>query len=279
MMFRRLRAWGTRVVYTVHEPPSWEAGFWRSGIHSALVHSADRIIVPSQWGKQVLTDRSGLDPARVHVIPLGNLDDFRGQTIGQEQAREALGVRPAERTVLFFGRLMPDKGLDVLIRAFSRVKARIPEARLLIAANPLESFSRYEQLIARLGLASSTTVRLGFIPQRELATWFCAADVVALPYLRAYHSANLLTAYTFGRPVVATAVGGLPEDMAEGRSGHVVPPGNEETLAQAICAILSDDEKLEQMGRYARHLAETKHAWPRITQATLEAYKGSEEPK
>ncbi len=276
VMFQCLKTWGARVVYTVHEPPSHGAGPWRQKVYNALYRSADQLIVPSHWGKRVLTEGPGLDPAKVHVIPLGNLEDFRGPAVNRGKAREALGIRPRERTALFFGRLTPDKGLDVLIRAFSQVKARLPEARLLIAANPLESFSQYERLIAHLGLTSDITVRLGFIPQGELAIYFGAADVVILPYLRAYHSANLLTAYTFGRPVVTTAVGGLPEDIVEGQSGHVVPPGDEEALAQAICTLLADDEKLGQMGRYARHLAETRYAWPRIAQATLAVYMGGE---
>jgi len=263
LLFRQVKAWGIRLVYTVHEPTLGDA---------ALCQMADQLIVPSEWGKLQLVKGFTIDPTKVHVIPLGNLDDFRGPTLKREQAKEALGIRPDESAVLFFGRLMPHKGLNVLIRAFPKVKERIPGAKLLIAVNPVESFSRYERLIVHLGLVRDTIIHLGFVPQMELAIYLCAADLVALPYLRADHSAALHTAYTFGRPVVTTATGGLPEDVEEGKSGLVVRPQDEEALAEAICAILADGGKRDEMGRYARHLAETRYAWPHIARATLEVY-------
>jgi len=273
LLFRQVKAWGIKLVYTVHEPPPADAARRRRRAYATLCQAADQIIVPSEWGKLQLVKGLALDPARVHVIPLGNLDDFRGHVVEREQAKEALGIHPAESAVLFFGRLMPHKGLDVLIRAFPMVKDRIPGAKLLIAANPVESFSRYERLIAQLGPVKDIIVHLGFVPQEDLGTYFCAADVVALPYIQAYHSAVLHTAYTFGRPVVTTATGGLPGDVEEGKSGFVVPPRNEEALAEAIGTLLADVEKRNEMGQYACHLAETKYAWPRIAKATLDVYR------
>jgi len=273
LLFRQVKAWGIKLVYTVHEPPPADAARRRRRAYAALCQAADQIIVPSEWGKLQLVKGLALDPARVHVIPLGNLDDFRGQVLRPEQAKKTMGIDPSESTVLFFGRIMPRKGLEVIIRAFPMVKEMIPEAKLLIAGHPVESFSRYERLIVQVGAARDIIVHLGFVPQKDLTTYFCAADVVALPYIQAYHSALLHTAYTYGRPVVTTATGGLPEDVEEGRSGFVVPPRNEKALAEAIATLLADVQKRKEMGRYARHLAETRHAWPRIAKATLEVYR------
>jgi glycosyltransferase involved in cell wall biosynthesis len=65
----------------------------------------------------------------------------------------------------------------------------------------------------------------------------------------------------------------LPEAIEEGKSGYVVPSADEQRLAEAICAILSDETRMRQMGDYARHLAETRYSWPDIARATLEVYR------
>jgi len=275
LLFRRLKKLGSKLVYTVHELLPYKAKPWHYSQYAALYATADQIIVPSHSGKAELLQCFALDPAKVHVIPLGNLDDFGGQAIDKEKAKASLGIAPEQCTVLFFGRLRPTKGVEYLLRAFPLVKARIPEAKLLIAGNPGEGLSAFQRLVADSGSGADVFLRLGFVPQDEVATLFSAADVVVLPYTWAYHSALLVTAYTFGRPVVTTAVGGLPEDVDEGRSGYVVPPKDAEKLAAAICAVLADEGRRSEMGQWARHLAETKHAWPNIARATLEVYRAA----
>jgi glycosyltransferase involved in cell wall biosynthesis len=103
--------------------------------------------------------------------------------------------------------------------------------------------------------------------------YFAAADVVALPYVRIYQSGVLHLAYTFGRPVVATRVGGLTEDIKDGKSGVLVPPGDENALATALEEMLADPERLAAMGEHARMLAETVYSWDAIARRTLDFYE------
>jgi D-inositol-3-phosphate glycosyltransferase len=96
---------------------------------------------------------------------------------------------------------------------------------------------------------------------------------VALPYVRIYQSGVLHLAYTFGRPVVATRVGGLTEDIKDGKSGVLVPPGDENALATALEEMLADPERLAAMSEHARMLAETVYSWDAIARRTLDFYE------
>jgi glycosyltransferase involved in cell wall biosynthesis len=79
-------------------------------------------------------------------------------------------------------------------------------------------------------------------------------------------------AYSFGRPVVATNVGAFPEVIDDGLSGFLVPPGSPRELGKAITTIINDKERAAEMGRYAKHLSETRFAWPPIARNILEVY-------
>ena len=79
-------------------------------------------------------------------------------------------------------------------------------------------------------------------------------------------------ACSYGRPVVATAVGGMKEVIQDGVSGYLVPPGDEERLAEAISRLLSDKEKAEEMGRRASQMMQELYSWESAAQGTKQTY-------
>ncbi|MFQ5813181.1 MAG: glycosyltransferase family 4 protein [Anaerolineae bacterium] len=273
LMFKRFKAMGIQLVYTAHNLLPHEERRWHRKQYASLYKTVNQIIVHSENNRRELVETFMLEATKVHVIPQGNFSDFSGEALTRKKAKEMLGIDPKQRVILFFGLIKRYKGVECLIKAFPTVKKRLPEAKLLIAGKPNEDFSPYENLIADLGIVADVITHPRFIPYREVVAYFCAADVVVLPYVKTYQSAVVFTAYTFGRPVIATATGGLPEVIEQGKSGYVVPPADEQMLAEAICEILLDEKKTTQMGDYARHLAETKYSWPDIARATLGVYR------
>ncbi|RPI48613.1 MAG: glycosyltransferase, partial [Chloroflexi bacterium] len=104
-------------------------------------------------------------------------------------------------------------------------------------------------------------VHRGFVPGDQMPTFYQRASVVALPYISAGPSGVLLDAYGFGKPVVASEVGGLPEYVQDGTTGILVPPADERELAAGIIHLLSDDELRHRMGDNAkRWIAELKQS-------------------
>jgi glycosyltransferase involved in cell wall biosynthesis len=137
----------------------------------------------------------------------------------------------------------------------------------------MQRLARARALIRRLGIRDAVRLRLGYVPMREVGTYFCAADLVLLPHVRGSVSGVLLAAYGYGRPVVATAVGGMPELVEEGRTGALVPPGSAEALADAITRSLECPERLAEMGALARERARRLHAWPDVARRTAAVYE------
>jgi glycosyltransferase involved in cell wall biosynthesis len=128
----------------------------------------------------------------------------------------------------------------------------------------MQQWSQYERQIARLDLADGVDLHLHIIPSELLPVYFSAADLVALPYRRTFQSGVALAAYAYDRPVLATAVGGLPELIAEGLTGFLVPPDDPDALAVALTAAAADPVRLRTMGTAAGKHGREDHGWERI---------------
>ena len=127
---------------------------------------------------------------------------------------------PSGRTILFFGLIREYKGLDVLLRAL----ADVPDARLVVAGDPLDPVEPLQRLAAGLGVADRVEWRLGFLPDEQIPQLMAEATLVALPYRKIDSSGVLATALGHGRPAVVTDVGGLPDAIRDFGAGRVVPP-------------------------------------------------------
>ena len=123
-------------------------------------------------------------------------------------------------------------------------------------------------------LEAEVITRIEYVPDEEVGLYFSAADVVVLPYTESYQSAVLYMAYSFARPVVASAVGGLTEVVEDGRTGLLVPPADASQLANGLLAFLKDTAAARAMGERGRVLVETKFGWPEIARQTAEVYRG-----
>ncbi len=171
---------------------------------------------------------------------------------------------PGAPTLLCFGRLAHYKGVDVLLDALPAVWQRVPEARLIIAgagdlpAHPVLADDRVE-------------LHHRHIADEELPGLFRAARCVVLPYRQASQSGVGSHAKKYARPLVTTAVGGLPELVADG-SGLVVAPEDPGALAEALVDVLTRDGLAESMARAAA-AGSAATAWPQVAELTLEAYR------
>jgi glycosyltransferase involved in cell wall biosynthesis len=213
---------------------------------------------------------------KTHIIPHGNsgwLLKYFPQTYDWDAMRQRYGLRAGQPLVLFFGLLAPSKGIEDLIEAFAIVRKSC-DAKLLIAGYPTKHFSvdELKARIAHLGLGDHVALDLRYIPLEEVGALMGLATVAVYPYRSSTQSGALQVAYTFGRPVIATATGGLPEAVEEGRSGFLIPPQSPVDLAEKITALVSKPELSKVMGGYARHLSETRFSWRSVARQILSVY-------
>lgn len=188
-----------------------------------------RIVLSEAVARQLVQLGVRADAQRVHPI-----DVRYGPPRPRAAARQRLGLPAGAPVLLFFGFVRPYKGLEVLLDALPAIREAVPDVRLLIAGEFYEQADYYQRRIRELGLTSCVHVHDRYIPESEVAWYFSAADLVVQPYLSATQSGVVPMAFHFERPVVVSAVGGLPEMVPHEEAGFVVPPGNVGALAEAV---------------------------------------------
>ncbi len=271
-LYLRLLKWmGIRIVFTAHDVRRLSGR--TNWFDRARYREADAVFVHSVNGvRELIAD--GVDAWKIVEIPHPNyLGLCHDHNLSRDEARHLLGISPLARSILFFGTIASYKGLDVLLRAFSRVSKEDPHAHLTIAGEPQEDFTPYKLLVEQFGLSNRVLTDLRYIPLAEFPKYFRSADVVVLPYRRIYQSGILQLAYGFGRPVIVTDVGGLNQAVVEDQTGLVVGTEDPEGLASAIRQLLADPASAEGMGKRARRLAETKYSWSASAEEVGKVYQ------
>jgi D-inositol-3-phosphate glycosyltransferase len=235
-----------------------------------VIGSADVVVGATSEEEDYMKRLYGRGPRRFEVIPPGvDVDLFRPRN--KQVSRRALGIGPG-RVVLFVGRPDKIKGLDVLLTSIAELRGRLPGPLHLVlvgSAADRRGRHRLHPAISRLGLDDLTDVR-GTVPHEELAQYYSAADVVAMP--SAYESFGMaaLEAMACETPVVAFRVGGLAETIRHGLTGFLATPGNREDFTRCLeRALLHPDTA--RIGRQAR-LAAHGFQWRNVAAQTLELY-------
>jgi glycosyltransferase involved in cell wall biosynthesis len=202
-------------------------------------------------------------PAAFHHHPL--YDNF-GPLLSKEEACRALGIDPKEKYLLFFGFIRKYKGLDILLEAMGDKRLKEANIKLIIAGEFYTDKAMYEQLIDQYQLHESTYLFTEFIPNEAVRYYFCAADLVMLPYHHATQSGISQVAYHFEKPMVVTNVGGLPEVVPDGKVGYVTNP-DASSIANAILKFFETDS----IPDLKQNLQEEKkkYSWDTFSKALL----------
>lgn len=238
---------------------------------------SDHIFVHTEQMKRELVQEFGVQGAQVTVIPFGINNAVPKTRLTPFEARQRLGIRDRERTILFFGNIAPYKGLEYLITAFQQILARRGDYRLIIAGRP-KNCERYWNAICEAihedVQRGRVLLKADFIPDDETEVYFKAADVLALPYRHIYQSGVLFLGYSFGLPVLAADVGSLKDDVVEGKTGFVFKPADPSDLARAIETYFASDlyTDLNRRRQEIQDYATAQHSWDLVGQMTMNVY-------
>jgi glycosyltransferase involved in cell wall biosynthesis len=193
-----------------------------------------------------------------------------GDKIPKQEARLKLHLKQDDRVILFFGLIRKYKGLDLLIEAFSLLKAS-PHNKLLIAGEFYEDKQPYFDLISKYKLEEQIILLNQFIPNDDVKYYFSAADIVALPYRSATQSGVTQVSFHFEVPTLVTNVGGLGEIIPHNVAGYVVEP-----KPQAIASSLEDyfENKKEQAFTEGMKQEKQKYEWSIFVNEIITLYNG-----
>jgi D-inositol-3-phosphate glycosyltransferase len=280
------RRWGAPVVHMFHTLGAIKNAVARGSddvepadrlaAEQRIAVSADRLVASNLVERADLAWHCGADPARVRVIPCGVDLDLFCPGDGQA-ARARVGLGPG-RVLLFVGRLTPIKGLEVLLSALARVRARRPAdepLRLVVVGGDKEEpwageGGRFRRMARDLGLQDCVEFR-GPQPQGVLPDYYRAADVCLMPSRYESFGMVALEAMACGVPVVASRVGGLAALVQDGVTGVLVPEGAPEPVAVAVTALLGGEARRRTLGAQAAEWAR-RFAWPAVARCVLDVY-------
>jgi glycosyltransferase involved in cell wall biosynthesis len=221
---------------------------------------ASQLIVHGEQQATALHKNYRVGRSKINVVPHGAYSIYK---------QSSLSRLPEEpNLILFFGRIVAYKGLNDLMAAVPLVLKEAPEARFLIAGH-----GDGLNLDETDGDSNRVMIRNEFIPMHEVGGLFQRAAIVVIPYTQASQSGVVHLAYAFGKPVVSTRVGSIPEVVDEGRTGYLVEPGNPKQLAAAIVKLLKNPEQRHEMGQRALHKSETELSWDQVARKTMRVYR------
>jgi glycosyltransferase involved in cell wall biosynthesis len=230
LMLGAVRAGGARLVLVVHDAsahPGEDFGI-RSWMLRREVAAADRVIALSRHVARQLSELHRYPPERIHESELGNslMDSVFAAPRRFPEGRKF--------RLLFFGRLLPYKGIDLLVEAYQRLRPRHPEVvlRVIGPGKPPKSLSGE--------LPPDVSLEAGWIPDERIPGILAEADLLVLPYIEASQSGVVGMAAAAALPTVATPVGGLPEQVIDGETGIVAEAVSAEAVAAAIERLLTD---------------------------------------
>jgi len=224
----------------------------RAGLHRLQYGpTCDAIVAVSEYVRGRLV-RSGLDERKIEVIPDGiDLPRHLPGEAERANARREWGIDPGAFVLGHAGAFTAEKGQDVLLEAFLQAKALGGSARLLLAGEgPLRSSDRMRALVER---AQGRAQLLGWMA--DLRPFFAALDLFVMPSLEEGLGSAALLAMAHGLPVAASRAGGLPEVVAEGRTGWLAPPGDAPALASALDEAAASGARLKALGAAGRERA------------------------
>lgn len=235
-------------------------------VNRRAMRHAQRVVVISHALARFVVEVEGIDPARVVTVHYG-FEAPPPDPEARRTARLTLGYTD-ELLVGVFGRLVRQKGVDVLLDAFAAVQPRQPEARLIVIGDgPLRA--DLEKQTYDLGLDG--VVRFtGWIEQARRLMPAC--DVIVVPSRWEGFGLVTLEAMGHARPLIASRTSALPEIVIDGDTGVLVPPEDSVALAAAIDALLSDKHKAETYGMAGYKRLVCDFSIEKMVEATLNVY-------
>jgi alpha-maltose-1-phosphate synthase len=290
------QAYGIPLVVTIHslEPlRPWKreqlAGGYElsSWVERTALQMADAIIAVSEGTRQDVLTHFDVDPARVRVVHNG-IDAALYHPVAATDALDRYGVRKDQPYVLFVGRITRQKGIIHLVRAIDEIDRSAQVLLCAGAPDTPEIAAEMEQAVAEVQARRPGVMWVQeMVPRDAVVELYTHAAVFCCPSIYEPFGIINLEAMACGTPVVASAVGGIPEVVVDGETGYLVPLDQQtespfepvdparfsHDLASAVNRLLADPALRERMGQAGRRRVEEHFTWSAIARRTAELYE------
>lgn len=229
-------------IQTIHDVRrhQGENTFFMKVVNSMFSYQSTKYVVFSDYSKKQLLDI--LDEDKIWTLSLGCTNSL---SHNRELDLEYYGK------FLFFGRLIEYKGIDVLLNATDRVIKEMPNVKLVLAGRG--DLTKYTELLDRC--KNNIELHNEWILNDDIDRFFRNVDFVVAPYVDATQSGIITLSYVFGKPVIVSNSGGLPEQVVNGETGVVIDKGNAAALADGILSFYKDHKELARKKEKAYNMS------------------------
>jgi glycosyltransferase involved in cell wall biosynthesis len=235
-----------------------------------MTYEAGKVILCSSSMRAEISNHFHLPSDKIVVIPNAIDTSEYERNVDREAVRRRYGIGPYEKLVLFVGRLVPQKGVEYLIRAVPLITQQHYGAKFIIAGDGW-SRSHLESMAA--SIAGRDRVRfLGFISDSDRVELLMSADALVVPSIYEPFGIVALEGMAAGVPIIASNVGGLSEIIDHDRTGVRVFNENPESIAWGVNRVLSDQGYSHWLTQNAKKKVEDVFSWKAVSKRTIEVY-------
>jgi phosphatidyl-myo-inositol dimannoside synthase len=256
----------TRTIVAAHGIEIWKP---LSAVRRKALRRADIVTAPSSDTIQKLRANQNVPAGRIRQLPWPLDPDFCELSRRPEVPQPPAGF-PKGQTVLSVGRWAANeryKGADLLIQAAREISKEFPELHLVFVG-PGDDLPRLMHMVRELGLGS-TVHFFTELSRHQLAGCYAAADIFALPSTGEGFGLVFLEAMAFGKPVIGTKMGGIPDVVEDHREGLLIEP-TVHALSAALTKLLSNSACRSELGRRAKERVEREFTFGRFQQKLAE---------
>ncbi len=270
-------------LHTIAGLPLLEiTGFKRSilNIVEKITYSCATKVYPNSQGlKQIAIDLKFAKPEKLKVIGKGSsngidtshYDSGLFSTDEVEKLRTSLGIDKQDFVYLFVGRLVKDKGINELVKAFEKLASEINGLKLLLVGFYEKDLDPLEKATERNIETNENIVMAG--PQRDVRPYMALSDLLVFPSYREGFPNVVMEAGSMGLPCIVTDINGCNEIIINGENGMLVPPKSEDELYNLMKGLYLDHKKLKNLAKNARELITSRYEREYIWSELLKEYQ------
>ena len=262
-----------KIVVTIHDVRSFSDNN-ESPLYTRLIYFlTDSIFTHNIFSKKEIVKYHKSFAKKITIIPHGNYLPFIENQEDQKASRLRLDIGLDKKVLLFFGMIKKVKSLDLLLLAMPEIIKRNPNAILLVAGKPWkDDFTYYQDIIDRLKIHNNCLLNIKFISHQDVKHYYCASDIVILPYKEIYQSGVLMMSMCFGKPVVVSDLDSFKEIVDDQETAFFFKSGDINSLSNVVNKVLENHNLSEKVRTQGFELVKTKYSWMEIGRKTRDAY-------
>lgn len=261
---RKLKKQGIKVISILHNVKPHEKRIGDSFLTKFFLNQNAGFVLLNHSSE---SDLLQLKPDAKYIINTHPLYDHYGEIMPCTEARKELDIPLDKKVILFFGFIRDYKGLDILIESMKN----LPDDYLLVIAGEVYGdFKKYQDIIDSNNLQNEIKLFVRYIAEKEIASFFSAADVCVLPYRSATQSGIVGIAYHFDLPVIVTDTGGLSEMVDDNKTGLIIEKADPNLISTSVKKYFENNCK-EKLQPNIREYKE-KHSWGKLAEEIISLY-------